>query len=300
MDRAREMSRRRAHEAALVLRNLAPEKGSLATVSKHQRVRQVIVDALAEGALEGGEDTNELRVYLLEVLETIAEDTVLLLPPTPPRVGSKAAVAIIKKPTSAADPSLALFPLLVALTRSPDRALVLASFRTLTALSTSELSSPAVSLLSYPSSSSKTPHPLHTAIELLPIADADLGAVILDYIYQHTLLPSNAVAFCARPDLVQILRLVCTKLHLGARKEVLDITLPVLTGEGEAWYKEEALKHEMKKREGDGRELSTKLDAGEVKQLATLSEPARTLAWCVPLSLSLARAHADVQSPNAE
>ncbi|ORY91694.1 hypothetical protein BCR35DRAFT_320194 [Leucosporidium creatinivorum] len=280
VDQAKETTRRRACEAALVLRNLTTDKHNVGVVSKSKKIRPLIADVLEEGALEGGEDTNELRVYLLEVLEVIAEETPLALPGQQARSNKTGAIVpITEAPTS---PAFRLFPLLVALTRSADRALVIASFRCLTALSLNDTSDAALALLTYESTEplpKPLPHPIQTAIELLPIADADLGAVVLDYIYQHTLLPANAVLFCARPDLLQILRLVCTKLHLGAKKETIEVVLPLKGSEAEEWYKTQPPRHKRNIGLSQQRELSAKLEGDEISRLAALAEPARTLNW---------------------
>lgn len=282
VDQAKETARRRACEAALVLRNLTTDKNNVGPVSSSKKVRPLIADVLEEGGREGGEDTNELRVYLLEVLEVIAEATPLALPTQQPRSNKTGAVVPFTKASTS--PAVRLFPLLVPLTRSADRALVIASYRCLTALALNETSDAALALLTYETTEPQPkpfPHPVQTAIELLPIADADLGAVVLDYIYQHTLLPANAVLFCARPDLLQILRLICTKLHLGAKKETLEVALPVRGSDADDWYKSLPPRHRKNVGLSQQRELSAKLEADEVPRLAALAEPARTLAWYV-------------------
>lgn len=280
VNQAKETSRRRACEAALVLRNLTTDKHNVGPVSKSKKVRPLIADVLEEGGLEGGEDTNELRIYLFEVLEVIAEETPLALPAQQAR--SNKAGAVVPLTEASTSPAVRLFPLLVPLTRSADRALVIASFRCLTALALNDTSDAALALLTYESTEplpKPFPHPIQTAIELLPIADADLGAVVLDYIYQHTLLPANAVLFCARPDLLQILRLICTKLHLGAKKETLEVTLPMRGSEAEEWWKAQPPRHKRNIGLSQQRELSAKLEGDEVPRLAALAEPARTLSW---------------------
>lgn len=285
VDQGREAMRRRACEAALVLRNLAPEKHSQSQVTKNKKLRPLIVDVLAEGALEDGNDSNELRLYLLEVLDIIAEDTPLALPGIPWHAKPAPNASIGRSITFPLDsPAVRLLPLLVALTRSPDRALVMAAFRCLTTLSLSDTNDAALALLSYQTVDplpKPHPHPIQTAIELLPIADHDLGAVILDYIYQHTLFPANAVLFCSRPDLLQVLRLVCTKLHIGARKDRLNVLLPMPGGDADVWFRSLPPKHLGNLALHQQRELHPQLEGDEVLRIAALAEPARTLAWCV-------------------
>lgn len=278
---ARETTRRRACEAALILRNLSIEKERSKSLHTSKRLARVITDALEEGAREDGDDLSELRVYLLETLEVIAEHLPLVLPGHSISANNldTGEMAIAEDPSS---PSVRLFPILVALTRSPDRALVVAAFRTLTVLSLNDTSDAALSLVAYNNSTPQPPrhpHPIQTAVELLPVADAELGSVVLDFIYQHTLVPANAVLFAARPDLLAALRLVCAKLHLGARRETVEVTLPMAGTEADTWYKKETSRHRRKTPINVSRESTTKLDSEELQRIVALQEPERTLTW---------------------
>lgn len=280
--------RRRALEAALVLRNLALEGTNHKGLFASKKLLPLLADALEEGIREGSDDLSELVVYLLEVLDVMAPHT----PLEPTRVLEAS------QPSSLVDmapPAARIFPTLVALTRSADRALVIGAFRCLTSLSINGASDMVLALATYEanaataastSTSTSTlsqshPHPVHTAIELLPIADAELGTVVLDYIYQHTLLPANAVLFAARPDLLQVLRLVCLKLHLGARKETVQVSLPVKDGPAEAWRKSQPARHRRRAKPYARKvsDLSAVLDAEQSARLSDLDEPSRTAEW---------------------
>ncbi|GAA6058834.1 hypothetical protein JCM10212_002778 [Sporobolomyces blumeae] len=285
---ARDMARRRAAEAALVLRNLALEKRSLEPLVESKRLRKTIVDVLDEGEIEGpeGEETTEVRLLLLEVLEIVGDRIALAVPGhaiPPPADADEDAPPPKPEPLDA--PSVRLFPLLVALTRSRDRALLLAAYRCLTVLSLHDKSDLVFALLAYdslPPLPKRHPHPIHTAIDLLPLPDPELNAVLLDFIYQHTLLPSNAAYFCARPKLAAVLRLVCSKFHLGARIEHVETDILQTTSEGSTWYKAQAERSASYSTNRAGPTSATGeslLSHAEMAGIIHLNEPDRAIAW---------------------
>ncbi|KAL8280187.1 hypothetical protein RQP46_007517 [Phenoliferia psychrophenolica] len=283
IDERRTTTTRRATEAALVLRNLATEAVNTPALLAARKLTRLIVDVLSEGHHEsitlgeGAETTTELRLYLLEVLEVVASDCVLLLPgrPLSSEPGSK--------PAPSSSPSVRLFPLLVALTRSPDRALVIAAFRSLVALALNDSSDPALALMTYPPvdpSLNPHPHPIQTSIELLPVADSELATAMLDFMYQHTLVDANAVAFCARPELVHVLRLVSSRLHVMAGKETVQMVIPVKGTDAEAQWKALPQRHPRKKRPGEGKDPNPKMSKLELEKLLRLPDSeARGLNW---------------------
>lgn len=274
--------RRRATEASMVLRNLAGEKLNLKSFSESKKLIAVIASALEVGAQvdEEKEGSAELRVYLLEVLEFVGEFVTLALP------GRSLSNGRSSQPEDASSPSVRLFPLLVALTTSTDRALVLLAYRCLAALSLNEVSDSVLSLSTYNLPQLAVhhpfPHPIHTAIELLPLSDADISMAALNFIYRHTLLPSNAALFCSRPELIHILRLICTKLHIGETKEVLEVTIPMKGAESDNWYSKLPQVHKTARAPAAARELSLKLSPAD--PLHTVAEPLRTLTWYVPFT----------------
>ncbi|SGY78773.1 BQ5605_C008g04947 [Microbotryum silenes-dioicae] len=289
IDHKRETWRRRACEAGLVIRNIALERSSAKLLQTSKKLPALIADVLEEGARDGpeGEEIAELRLHVLELLEVIAEHVPLTLPGY--------AIATLKEasghgngpskraPEPASSPAVRLFPLLVALTRSTDRALVISSFRCLTALSQNDKSEPVFALFSYHEHAplpKPYPHPIDTAVELLPVADFEISSAVLDFMYQHTLIPLNAIAFAARPDLRGILSLVTTKFHIGARKEIVEVTLPVKGGQAAEWHRKLAPRH------SSDPEIAllkmqnpAELDAEESAKLRVLNEPERTLTW---------------------
>ncbi|GAA5987076.1 hypothetical protein JCM10908_001016 [Rhodotorula pacifica] len=284
---ARSVLRRRAGEAALILRNLAPESRSRDPLLASRKLVRVICDVLEEGQ-SGGldvEETTEIRIYLLDVLECIAEHIPLALPGHAIAAGAEAAEDADRpppKPEALDSPAVRLFPLLVALTRSTDRALILAGFRCLTALALNGKSDAVFALLTYENIDplpKPYPHPIQTAIELLPVADAELNLAILEFIYQHTLLPSNAVLLAERPQLVGILRLLISKFHVRAKLEEVSIDLRVAPFDGRYYHDLHGLKHVRKPTSSPIQPTESLVSPEELAQLIGLVEPSRTLTW---------------------
>ncbi|GAA6019029.1 hypothetical protein JCM11491_002495 [Sporobolomyces phaffii] len=293
----RETLRRRANEAGVILRNLAFEKKSFEPLLESKRLRKLIVTVLEEGEIEGpeGEETTELRLYLLELVEIIGEHLPLAIPGHAIAVSDDNADENrpAPKPEPLDAPSVRLFPLLVALTRSPDRALVLSAFRCLTVLSLNEKSDPVFALLTYeklPPVPKPHPHPVETAIRLLVLSDVELSAVVLDFLYQHTLLPSNAAYFCTRPDLLDILRVVCSKFEIGAKAEYVETRVLETSSEAASWYKANYADHiegnlvTGRAKANGKRALTTAtgellLSEREINEIVGLEEPQRAVDW---------------------
>ncbi|GAA5914739.1 hypothetical protein JCM6882_002729 [Rhodosporidiobolus microsporus] len=285
----REAVRTRAAAAALVLRNVAPLKGSLEVILGSKRLRKLICEVLDEGAGDGpqAEETTELRLYLLDVLESIADKVPLALPGhaiTPDTLDNddEDDSRPPPQPEPLDSPAVRLFPLLVALTRSNDRALVLAAFRCLTVLSTNNKSDPVFALLSYDSVQplpKPHPHPIQTAIELLPLADAELTTAVLDFIYQHTTLASNVVLFSTRPELLGILRLLCSKFHVKARLEDVSIDLRVARTDGTQWHDSLPKRHQRAAQAQAVTDADSPLSPEELASILRMPEPARCIAW---------------------
>jgi len=272
---AHEASRRRATEAALVLRNLSVDGKSLDGLIGNRRLLGVIVGVLEER--EVGEEMGEMSVSLMEVLEPIASKLSLALPGR--GLGGKSSSSL----EGESPPLVKLFPLLVGLTRAPDRALVLLAFRTLTNLGTNDANDAVLALpvyTSFPPLPKPHPHPVETALELLPLGDAALAAAALDFVYQHTLLPANAAAFCARKGLLGVLRLICTKLHCGARREDLSVVMPVKGSEADVTGAREPVRHFKR---GAARDtppaLESRLDPQRKAELLHVPEPRRAQTW---------------------
>ncbi|KAM0788749.1 hypothetical protein ACM66B_002841 [Microbotryomycetes sp. NB124-2] len=216
----------RAYEAALILRNIAPERANPKQLAASKRLRPLIVSVLEQALNDDSGDLAELQIYMIEVLEVIAESTALRLTP---RASAATANPAKKLKSSAADSpaSARLFPLLARLTRSPDRAIIIAAFRCLTACCLNDESRPVVSFVNADLALPKaTQHPLETAIELLALRDVELVTAAMYFIYQQTLVPANAVAFASRPDLGHIVVLVLRMLRYGTQQQSTTHLLP--------------------------------------------------------------------------
>lgn len=269
-------AQRRAAEAALVLRNVATEKHNAKQTTQHRALLLVLIDLIELVGAEGtiAEMTTEILLSVLEVFEVVAPTVVLKLP----------SVAKADKP------STSFYPLLTGLTRSRDRALILEAFRCLSALASNNASEIVFALPSHERYEPpiKYPHPYETAIQMLAIRDAELSIAALDFLYMHTLIPYNAIAFAARPDLTSILRLVCSKIHMGASKEVLSIDVP-LPGQTEAWqvWRAQPPRHYARLSSTASSLIKKKtaaevrIDPAVVQELAQKKEPERGTEWCV-------------------
>lgn len=288
----RDVLRRRAAEAALILRNLAPESRSREPLLASRKLVRTVCDVLDEAHQDplDADETTEIRLYLLDVLECVAEHIPLALPGYAVALGRDTDAAAeddrpLAQPEPLDSPAVRLFPLLVALTRSPDRALVLAGFRCLTALALNGKSDAVFALLTYEGIEplpKPFPHPIQTAVELLPVGDAELSLAVLEFMYQHTLLPSNAVLFAERPELVGILRLLISKFSVRAKLEEVSIDLRAAPFDGRFYHDAHGVKHVRKTKLQSPVQASDSLvSPEELAQLIPLAEPSRTLTWCV-------------------
>ncbi|KAK4056576.1 Chromatin structure-remodeling complex protein rsc9 [Microbotryomycetes sp. JL221] len=270
----------RAYEAALVLRNIAPERTNPKQLATSKRLRPLVAAVLEEGLYEGNDDLAELQIYMLEIFEVVAESTALRLAPRSSLSSAPKGKSLDSTTTSAAPAATRLFPLLARLTRSPDRALVIASYRCLTACCFNEESRPVVSFvnadLALPPD---THHPLETAIELLAIKDTELVTAALYFVYQQTLVPANAVAFCSRPDLPQVLRLIVGKLHVGATQRTSQQPLPVPGSVAETIYNRTAIRHQRIIPPTPQRDMCPPLNGPVLDNLRAMEEPARAAEW---------------------
>ncbi|GAA5963858.1 hypothetical protein JCM3765_004042 [Sporobolomyces pararoseus] len=296
----RQVSRKRASEASLILRNLSLEgKKNLEVFIQSKKFKKLLIQVLEQGEIEGflGEETTEIRLYLLEILELIGEHIPLVIPGHSIPLSSdeeEENSTTTQKPEPLDSPSVKLFPLLVNLTTSPDRALVLASFRCLTVLSLNEKSDHLFSILTYlnlPPLPKTQPHPIETSLKLLTLGDSELTTVLLDFIYQHTLLPSNSVSFSSRNDLVSILKLICSKFELGARIEQVETLVLESNSEaasffksnfGDQFYNNNNNKQGQDQDQNNEEESTTQdglLSMREVREIIKTSEPERTISW---------------------
>lgn len=275
------------------------------------------------------EELGEMRLNLLDVLEQVYPAVRLRPIPEQPAAPvhtngtNEAAIPVINGNGSTSEPHSVLkgklsyqynlFPQLCALAaRSNDRALILSSFKCLTLLSTSERNEevftkkiPSTDLpvlgTSAPISMSPTNHPLNTqridpisrALTLLPLRDQSLTLTLLDYIYQFTLLPTNAEQICSRPDFWHVLKILIGKMKMGIWREEVEVEVGKLedvgTGgaskpkakkrkrldSGVGWEDPEDEENGVTKLVGD----PTQLRPDEVGMFKDVPEPKRSLGW---------------------
>lgn len=260
-------TRRRAVEAATVLRNIALDQRNVPNLMQHQkRLLQVSQKVLQHGTADPSQastskDLVEMQICLLETIEAISPEIKLQQP-------------------------YSIISLLSAHTFSPDRALVLGAFRVLAGFATNtsntEHNSPAFSMRA----DSASPNCITRAIELLPLQDIEITTAVLDLLYSYTQTPSSAATVCERPDLLYLLRLLLSKVSIGGSREDFEVEPPT--------DRLARLVKEQKSRELGAstatpnsavfKLLGTMLSQDELDGLLVLREPKRTVTWSVKLS----------------
>ncbi|KAM0747117.1 hypothetical protein T439DRAFT_329359 [Meredithblackwellia eburnea MCA 4105] len=279
---------RRALEAALVLRNLSTEPVNLPSLlSAKQRLLEVLVQVLElaeteqmrewEGGAEEG--VYELRLSLLEVCESVGGEWTLSLP------GSTTSKRQSMSATPRPSPKSALYPLLIPLTQSRDRSLLLSTYRLLSSLSSLTSNELLLShLVPLPSSSHSvaTSHPAESALLLLLLRDQELSLVLLDYLYHQTLLPVNALSILSlplHPTLIPLFKILVAHFSTSAKIEKVVTSVPMKGSEAEVHHRGRR-EQPHPKRERTYPELTTKLSEEEMKALLDMEDRhERGLKW---------------------
>ena len=211
---------RRQLEAALALRNLALEGGQRCLDAIRPIVHQ-IYQVLTE-CLESDHQAVELILYMLDLAEVYASSFKLLL-------ASDTLQSRLQQSSQQQ-----VYPLLAKLAQSNDRALVIGAYTLLGALAMNEQSEPVFALRHQPPlfphsalhlfqpSLDPTELLVKRALLLLPLNDSDLLLPILEFLYQHTLIPSNASFILLRQDFRDILRLFASRIKEGATEETIE------------------------------------------------------------------------------
>lgn len=273
---------RQATEAALILRIIAQHPANVGSLQHSRLLRNVMVDVLeAFNASVFAEDTSELVVTLLDILDVISPYIEIRASTKLSSTQAPMADVATDSPQTATASHAArkqshLFPALLPLCHSQDRALLLGAYRCLANLA----SSPQVieqneTVFTFSCSQGDSPQRdiIDRAIQLLDLPDPDLTAVILDFLYSYTLIISNADSMCGRQDIHRILRILISKLSIGSQRE--DFEAEPLAKLNERSRAEILLKRELEKFQV----LPTKLPPAEFQLLAGLPEPQRTHAW---------------------
>lgn len=289
-DARRDDAKRRALEAALVIRNVANTNANHYALRSSKRVQATVHLALDLAYLDRDEDA-ELLLYILEIAEVIAPNTVLS--PTPKRPPGddeeddndprwqaelKRVAEVVKLGTNMVN---ALSHLIL----STDRALVLGAFRVLAALGTSTINRPLLAETTL--KGGEVDLPLERALELLPLDDSDLVLPVLDYTYAVTSHPSCATALCTRPDLGHLLRLLLAL----SRHRFGDQPLPlrIMDWPSSDWFwshraEKDAAAAKLAREHQPGQRVPfdtsrTKLSDKDLAEIVDMPEPRRTMVW---------------------
>ncbi|GAA94487.1 uncharacterized protein L969DRAFT_91553 [Mixia osmundae IAM 14324] len=260
---------RRGLEAGLNIRNLVLSRKNGQQLASNRRLFQCLADILeakGDATLPDTPDLTELKVYALDILEVIGS-VVELVDPAKSRPE---------------DPAARFFPVLVQLTQSSDRALVLAAFRALSVFAREDFNEDfftcrpakdrAVGDVGKSNIKDLLMVPLNRALELLPLKDADLVLAALEYVYDLTSKPANATLIVRRPDILAILRLLLARFGHGGFRETWQVENkstatrmisygPITRAE---WFRDA----------GD-----TSLNPRELMRLLEVKEPQRAIDW---------------------
>lgn len=225
---------RRALEAALSLRNLALHSSNVRSLASTKGIFNLIRDVLqlpitavhphghsnlaSDSQHEDGwceiEGIAELRLYFLDLLETLASKVLLtkrappltLASPTPSHVnghghGQSSAVGQARQlKTDATTASDDIFATLLSLAlHSNDRAMLLGSMRCLTTMAANERNELAFVEVTL-ADGQQSPGLLQRCVELLPLTqDTELLDGALDLMYQLVCIGNNAIKIAASP-----------------------------------------------------------------------------------------------------
>lgn len=226
---------RRRTEAALILRNVILEGGQRSIESVRPYVDymyEVLVQVLEEEAQDdidptsmprrSTESTTELLLYMLDMAEVYASTCTLLLPPPPEQ----------HIPLNKQIPAQKLYTLLARLAQSNDRALIIGTYTLLGGLAMNRNNNPIFSYRMIIPGSTNEISPecpstmlLKRAISLLSLNDAEILLPILEFLYQHTLIPSNASRLLQSQNMRQVIRSTISHLKEGAKEETVEYEL---------------------------------------------------------------------------
>ena len=215
----------------------------------------------------------ELLLYLLDIAEVYASS--MLLSASAPSSG--------KSPQA----PLELYTSLAKLAQSNDRALVIATYTLIGALAMCE-GNQAVFTRSNGSAAAEhaTNILLKRALQLFVVNDSSLILPVLEFLYQHTSIPTNAAMLIQQPDLRNILKMLAHRIPEGSREEVWEQEVSGVTVRRGAKTRDNLratypiLVAEEQEANG-GVDFSPKLQPEQLQTIIKHSEPGRTIEWCV-------------------
>lgn len=290
---AREAHIRRAAKAALVLRNIACEPHNLQPLWDRPQVLITIITVLDRTAPTDpalptdapmAQDTSQLRLMLLDILSLFAP-YLTLQPPTSSSTedgdtnvemmdaaggaegSSKAQQPQLPPLPEEVQPLLSrVYPLVVQLCWSSDRAMILSAYYILAALATTANAS-TFTFPCHADSLESTTNPVARALQLLPLADMELISATLQFLFCYTDISSkNADSLASRSDVAHILKQLLNKSLFGGTRQDL-----VLGGPAPSKFKPAAQQHIPT---GPGL-----LPAAEMRLILAIPEPQRTSSW---------------------
>jgi chromatin structure-remodeling complex subunit RSC9 len=300
-DGRRRDTRRRALEAALVARNFATQSVNQSSFRNNSRVLHLLLDSLdRQSSFPTTADPDaELLIYLLEIVEILGPS--IELSPNPPQSpsdgdGDDAASAdrealqvAFQEAAAATARGTRLFTSIANLTSSPDRGLVLAAYRALSALGSGVLNRAFVGSLSTDGNGLAS-SPIEKALELLALDDVDLLFPILDFLCTASSANAVSAALCVRPDLGAALKLLL--VHAKHRLSVQALPTVMLDWESADWrWTNKAARDVTAKRKAKEAETlesfervpfdtnRTLLSANDLTEIVNIPEPRRTLMW---------------------
>ncbi|WAQ82966.1 hypothetical protein PtA15_3A332 [Puccinia triticina] len=251
-DPAGRAGRRRALEAALVLRNLLAIDATLAAlVPNHPRLLPLVLRGLRTAQADSD---HEFVGLLLDILDSLAAHNLVRLDqalrPTTPHPSQNLHNQLPESTPSRESSSASaewpaeLLASLDRLTQSSDRALVLAAYRCFTALGslaanqaalTAELFRPAPGDEADEGAPRPWPAALERALVLLALPDVEMLMGVLDYLYTLTSAGETGLAIVLlHPHIAAILKLLLVHVHHNSRLERLPAELvPVPSKQ---WY----------------------------------------------------------------
>ncbi|KAH9469850.1 hypothetical protein Pst134EA_007126 [Puccinia striiformis f. sp. tritici] len=219
--------RRRALEATLVLRNLFCLDSNLSNISvNHPRLISLILHGFRHAQTDSD---HEFLTLLLEILESLASLNLVRLD-QPLRDHQN------HNPASETHPNWPseLVWQLDQLTQSSDRALLLAAYRSLSAIGS--LAANQIALSTELFKSNTWPTSIERGFTLLALPDVELLMVVLDYLYSLTSTKSIGLSICClHKDILPVIKLLMVHVNHNSRMERLPIQLlPIIPDQ--KWY----------------------------------------------------------------
>ncbi|KAF8756268.1 hypothetical protein RHS01_04721 [Rhizoctonia solani] len=245
---------RRAHalEALLILRNSALEESNMRPILQHPYTLTFISNALYK--LHPAESHAEFLVYTLDILQALGPH--LILPPPTNEETVKRQSLRRKKKRKHEKPSIPVTRISEIAATSDDRALIISSLSTLTAIFSVPENTLHIELSS---------QALDAALRYLPLTqDKPLLTTSLDYLFVHLSYAPVSKAFLMNPQMPEAVKLLVAVLRLEQREEIRSQPLPPASAPANP----PAPTHK-----------DYQLSLEELQKLIPIPEPSRSIQW---------------------